>query len=102
MSRAATVPARYASAKAAGVTSRVCAVMGAQWGDEGKGKLADVLAKKCVLLPPTIPPPFPSLSRAPLSHSLFPAPPLFIPRARAATTLSPASTAARTLATPSS
>jgi adenylosuccinate synthase len=25
--------------------SRVCAVLGAQWGDEGKGKLADVLAK---------------------------------------------------------
>lgn len=36
---------RFASAKAAGVTSRVAAVMGAQWGDEGKGKLADVLAK---------------------------------------------------------
>ena len=29
----------------AGVRSRVCAVMGGQWGDEGKGKLADVLAK---------------------------------------------------------
>lgn len=26
----------------------VCAVLGGQWGDEGKGKLADVLAKKCV------------------------------------------------------
>jgi hypothetical protein len=40
--------ARYASAKAAGVTSRVTAILGAQWGDEGKGKLADVLAKKSV------------------------------------------------------
>ena len=26
-------------------SSRVCAVLGAQWGDEGKGKLADVLSK---------------------------------------------------------
>lgn len=34
------------SAKAAGVTSKVCAILGSQWGDEGKGKLADVLAKK--------------------------------------------------------
>ena len=41
----ALVGVRFASAKAAGVTSRVAAVMGAQWGDEGKGKLADVLAK---------------------------------------------------------
>jgi adenylosuccinate synthase len=39
-------PIRYASAKAAGLKSRVTAVLGAQWGDEGKGKLADVLAKK--------------------------------------------------------
>ena len=31
--------------KAAGLNSRVCAVLGGQWGDEGKGKLADVLAK---------------------------------------------------------
>ena len=36
---------RLASAKAAGVTSKVAAILGAQWGDEGKGKLADVLAK---------------------------------------------------------
>lgn len=28
-----------------GLDSRVCAVLGGQWGDEGKGKLADVLAK---------------------------------------------------------
>src|SRR3989338_6049171 len=27
-----------------GKNARVCAVLGAQWGDEGKGKLADVLA----------------------------------------------------------
>ena len=29
----------------AGLTARVAAVLGGQWGDEGKGKLADVLAK---------------------------------------------------------
>ena len=29
----------------AGLTPRVAAVLGGQWGDEGKGKLADVLAK---------------------------------------------------------
>ena len=39
---------RHASAKAAGLSARVTAVLGSQWGDEGKGKLADVLAKKCV------------------------------------------------------
>ena len=31
---------------ASGQTAKVCAVLGAQWGDEGKGKLADVLASK--------------------------------------------------------
>ena len=31
--------------KIAGMEARVCAVLGGQWGDEGKGKLADVLAK---------------------------------------------------------
>lgn len=25
---------------------QVCAVLGAQWGDEGKGKLVDILAKR--------------------------------------------------------
>jgi len=45
----ATTGLRFASAKAAGVTSRVCAILGSQWGDEGKGKLADVLAKKCAV-----------------------------------------------------
>ena len=29
----------------AGLDARVAAVLGGQWGDEGKGKLADVLAK---------------------------------------------------------
>lgn len=29
-----------------GRNARVCAVLGAQWGDEGKGKLVDVLAKE--------------------------------------------------------
>jgi hypothetical protein len=27
---------------------RVCAILGTQWGDEGKGKLSDVLAERCV------------------------------------------------------
>lgn len=36
------------ASKGAGVTSKVCAILGSQWGDEGKGKLADVLAKGCV------------------------------------------------------
>ena len=36
---------KQVSKKAAGINSRVCAVLGGQWGDEGKGKLADVLAK---------------------------------------------------------
>ena len=31
----------------AGLSGRVAAVLGGQWGDEGKGKLADVLAKNC-------------------------------------------------------
>jgi len=29
-----------------GLDARVCAVLGGQWGDEGKGKLADILAKE--------------------------------------------------------
>lgn len=37
---------RVVSAKAAGEKARVTAILGSQWGDEGKGKLADVLAKK--------------------------------------------------------
>lgn len=28
------------------MNSRICAVLGAQWGDEGKGKLVDILAKR--------------------------------------------------------
>ena len=39
---------RRVSEKAAGEKSRVTAILGSQWGDEGKGKLADVLAKKFV------------------------------------------------------
>ena len=31
---------------ATGYNSQVCAILGAQWGDEGKGKLVDILAKK--------------------------------------------------------
>ena len=37
---------RQVSTKAAGLSSRVTAVLGSQWGDEGKGKLADILAKQ--------------------------------------------------------
>lgn len=29
-----------------GLKSRLCAVVGSQWGDEGKGKLVDILAKQ--------------------------------------------------------
>ena len=29
-----------------GVNARVCVVLGTQWGDEGKGKLVDILAQK--------------------------------------------------------
>lgn len=29
-----------------GLKSRVCAIIGSQWGDEGKGKLSDILAEK--------------------------------------------------------
>ena len=29
-----------------GLRSRLCAVVGSQWGDEGKGKLVDILAKQ--------------------------------------------------------
>lgn len=29
-----------------GLNAKVCAVLGAQWGDEGKGKLIDVLSEK--------------------------------------------------------
>ena len=28
-----------------GVNSRFCVILGSQWGDEGKGKLVDILAK---------------------------------------------------------
>ena len=29
-----------------GLKSRFCAIIGSQWGDEGKGKLTDILAEK--------------------------------------------------------
>jgi hypothetical protein len=32
------------SAKAGGYNAKVCAILGGQWGDEGKGKLVDILA----------------------------------------------------------
>lgn len=39
---------RYHSTKSdiSGYNSRILSVLGAQWGDEGKGKLVDILAKK--------------------------------------------------------
>ena len=30
---------------ASGLNSKFCVILGAQWGDEGKGKLVDILAK---------------------------------------------------------
>ena len=36
----------FSSAAAAGFGHKVCSVLGAQWGDEGKGKLVDVLAQR--------------------------------------------------------
>ena len=39
---------RFASAKSAGLNSKVVSVLGSQWGDEGKGKLVDILAEKLV------------------------------------------------------
>ena len=48
--------ARGVSSLKAGVSAKVCAILGAQWGDEGKGKLADVLAKKCGFAAITRPP----------------------------------------------
>jgi len=44
--QAALRAVRRVSEKAAGEKARVTAILGSQWGDEGKGKLADVLAKK--------------------------------------------------------
>jgi len=29
-----------------GLKSQVCVILGSQWGDEGKGKLVDILAEK--------------------------------------------------------
>lgn len=34
------------STDVSGYNSQVCSVLGAQWGDEGKGKLVDILAKR--------------------------------------------------------
>ncbi len=34
------------SSRAGGSLGSVCAILGAQWGDEGKGKLVDILAQK--------------------------------------------------------
>jgi adenylosuccinate synthase len=31
---------------ASGLTSKNCAIIGSQWGDEGKGKLVDILSEK--------------------------------------------------------
>ncbi|KAH7285651.1 hypothetical protein KP509_33G039000 [Ceratopteris richardii] len=37
---------KYASEDAYSSLSQVCAVLGTQWGDEGKGKLVDILAER--------------------------------------------------------
>lgn len=39
-----------ATRKQSGLTSKLTAVLGSQWGDEGKGKLVDVLAEKYDLI----------------------------------------------------
>ena len=36
--------------KAVGPAAKVTVVLGAQWGDEGKGKLVDILATKADLV----------------------------------------------------
>lgn len=38
------------SVDVSGYNSQVCAILGAQWGDEGKGKLVDILAKKSLYI----------------------------------------------------
>ena len=43
--RASRRAAMACSRAQAGLDARVAAVLGGQWGDEGKGKLADVLAR---------------------------------------------------------
>ena len=46
---AGLLPAAPADSRAArSGRGGVGVILGSQWGDEGKGKLADVLAKKCV------------------------------------------------------
>ena len=40
-----TSAAKAPQACKTGITSRFCVVLGTQWGDEGKGKLVDILAK---------------------------------------------------------
>lgn len=37
---------RYFSSDVSGYNSQVCTILGGQWGDEGKGKLVDILAGK--------------------------------------------------------
>lgn len=40
---------RRDASKISGETSKFCVVLGAQWGDEGKGKLVDILAQEAQL-----------------------------------------------------
>ena len=42
--RAFSTPARSGPCKN-GLESKFCVILGSQWGDEGKGKLVDILAK---------------------------------------------------------
>jgi len=40
-----SLSSKFSTAAEAGINSGVCAILGAQWGDEGKGKLVDILAQ---------------------------------------------------------
>lgn len=50
LSRFVGISRRAFSTDISGYKSQVCAVLGAQWGDEGKGKLVDILAKRYDLI----------------------------------------------------
>eukprot|EP00744_Colponema_vietnamica_P000654 GILI01001149.1.p2 GENE.GILI01001149.1~~GILI01001149.1.p2 ORF type:complete len:459 (+),score=163.85 GILI01001149.1:42-1379(+) len=46
MLRRGIFSAAQSAGRNSGLNSRVCAVLGSQWGDEGKGKLVDILAQQ--------------------------------------------------------
>jgi len=45
ISRASFSTARRSNKCITGLESKFCVILGSQWGDEGKGKLVDILAK---------------------------------------------------------